>query len=46
MPEQFPPIQRNKKIEKKGIHQNHAYSNMIYDGFTQGKECKFTKAKR
>ncbi|CAI2367082.1 unnamed protein product [Moneuplotes crassus] len=49
MPEQFPPIidgTLRKRAGRKSISQEKTYSNLIYNNFTQGKQCNFTKAER
>ncbi|CAI2368954.1 unnamed protein product [Moneuplotes crassus] len=47
MPAQFPPIDVfRKRIGRKSISQNRNYCNLVYNGFTQGKQCNFNKALR
>lgn len=45
MPEQFPVI-NYKKNRHSSISQDKTFNNLIYDGFTNGSQCKFSKAKR
>jgi hypothetical protein len=47
MPEQFPQIKKSKVSRHSISHaEDTEYTNLIYDGFTRGKDCKFSKAKR